>query len=108
MVFKELHADGHPHIYAIIGCDKPYGFAQIHRALQKEDKVMHSYGSSHVYFWSAVIYASVPSLHKAPAEMDADPFHSLGVTLRERLGDMPRGLLSISDIAKSNGLSSTP
>jgi hypothetical protein len=93
MVFKEKHADGEQHIYAIVGADKPYGFNHIFHKLQTQDQVFCSYGSSHVYFWCAVVYASVPSLHKAAEEMDPEPYHNHGMTLRERLGNMPKGAL---------------
>ena len=91
MVFREKHADGNIHIYAIVGADKQYGFVRVWKKLQDAHKVFCSYGSSHVYFWSAVAYGSVPTVHKAKEEMDPEPYNSVGFTLREKLADMPRG-----------------
>ena len=91
MVFKELHSDGNVHLYAIIQCDRPYGYQLISKALQRQDNVYVSFGSHHVYFWTAVVYASVPSEHKAPAEIDTVPYHSDGRTTREELSDIPPG-----------------
>jgi hypothetical protein len=91
MVFQELHANGQPHLYAVILCDRPYGCASIQRCLQTEDRVCASFGYDHAYFWSGVLYGGVPSVHKAPAELDPAPYHSEGRTLRGELVDMPRG-----------------
>lgn len=91
MVFKERHADGQWHIYGVVECTRPYGAMQMQRALQQQRQVYTSFGTDHTYFWTAVIYAAIPSEHKAPQEMDPAPFHSSGRTLREVLADIPRG-----------------
>ena len=91
MVFRELHSDGNYHIYAVVLADRPYGPTSVQRALRTRDKVFVSFGMNHAYFWFAVVYASVPSTHKGPEEMDPNPYHSEGLTLREELADVPKG-----------------
>jgi hypothetical protein len=91
MVFAERHADGNLHYYAVVQCARPYGCARLQKRLQTVDRVYTSFGTAHTYFWSAVAYASVPTPHKSPQEMDPEPYHSEGRTLREELADVPRG-----------------
>ena len=91
MVFKELHADQQQHIYAIVMASRPYGPEPVRQRMRTAAKVHTSFGASHAFFWSAVVYGSVPSVHKAPQEMDPNPYHSLGLTLREELADFPKG-----------------
>ena len=89
MVFRELHADGNPHFYGIILCDKPGRTNDIAAALKSQDKVFLSFGIDHLAFWTAVVYGGVPSVHKGVAELDKDPYHTEGKTLREELLDIP-------------------
>jgi hypothetical protein len=70
MVFAERHADGNLHYYAVVQCARPYGCARLQKRLQTVDRVYTSFGTAHTYFWSAVVYASVPTPHKSPQEMD--------------------------------------
>jgi len=91
MVFCERHADGQVHLYGVVLANRPYGAEPVRQHLQSQDKVWVSFGASHAYFWTAVVYAAVPSVHKAPEEMDPSPIHSDGLTLREELADFPRG-----------------
>ena len=90
-VFLERHSDGQLHIYAVIECTRPYGCVQVQKSLQKNHKVYLSFGVDHTYAWSALVYASVPSVHKSLEEMDKHPYNSKGRTLRELLADIPRG-----------------
>ena len=96
MVFKELHADTHEHIYAGILAERPWGPDPVKRALQDLHRIYVSFGSSHTYFWTLVIYGGVPSVHKGPDEIDRDPWNSEGLTLREELAAIPKGA-SIAD-----------
>jgi len=91
MVFAERHADGNLHYYAVVQCARPYGCARLQNRLQAVDRVYTSFGAAHTYFWTAVVYASVPTPHKSLQEMDPEPYHSEGRTLREELADIPRG-----------------
>ena len=91
MVFAERHADGNLHYYAVVQCARPYGCGRVQSRLKEVDRVYTSFGTAHTYFWSAVVYASVPTPHKGPEEMDPQPYHSHGRTLREELADAPRG-----------------
>jgi hypothetical protein len=91
MVFKERHADGNEHIYAIVQCSRPYSINVIHSCLQYKHKIFCSIHTDHYYFWTAVVYSSVPSVKKALEEMDSDPYHSDGLTLREVLATFPKG-----------------
>jgi hypothetical protein len=91
MVFRELHSDRHVHYYAVVLAARPYSWAPVQKALRDGDRVFTTFGGTHSYFWTAVVYAGVPSEHKAPEELDASPWHSHGRTLREELMDMPRG-----------------
>ena len=90
-VAKELHSDGKEHMYAIVLADHPYGAEQVRRSLGAKDKVFLSFGTNHAYFWTALVYCSVPSVHKSKEEIDTDPWHSLGLTVREELMDFPKG-----------------
>lgn len=92
MVFRELHSDGQRHYYGVIMCERPYGCSQVQKKLMTCDKVYCSFGNSHTYFWTAVVYGAVPSEHKSADELDVEPYHSEGRTVREELGDMPRGV----------------
>ena len=91
MVFKELHSGGDTNYFAGILCDKPYRPCDIQKALRDTDRVYVSFGSSHAYFWTIVVYGGTPSIHKAIGELDKDPYHSQGKTLREELADIPKG-----------------
>ena len=91
MVFCEKHADDHVHLYAAILCALPYGCHSVQQRMQTLDSLFTSFGTSHTYFWNVVVYAAVPSEHKAPEELDSEPYHSEGRTLREELADIPRG-----------------
>lgn len=88
-VFREKHADGQYHLYAIVFCEKPYETRAIQTELQKTDKMPASFGADHEYFWTAILYGGAPSVHKGLAELDEDPQHSEGRTLREELMDIP-------------------
>jgi hypothetical protein len=89
MVFQEKHANGEVHFYGIVGCARPYSGISVQNELQ-EKNVYTSFGASHTCFWTAVVYGGVPSEHKGPEEIDPQPYHSLGRSLREELADMPR------------------
>ena len=52
MVWKELHSDGHDHLYAAILCDRPYAVGAIQKSLQTKDKVYLSFGTDHSFFWT--------------------------------------------------------
>jgi hypothetical protein len=116
MVFAERHADGHPHYYAVILCARPYRCARVQNRLKEVDRVYTSFGTSHTYFWTAVVYASVPTAHKGPQEMDPEPYHSEGRALREELADIPRAakaadkdrVLSYLGIPRAGKTSSAP
>ena len=90
MVFREKHADGRPHLYAVVLADRPYGFQAAQRVLQNKYGAFASWGTSHTCFWQCILYASIPSVHKAAAELDPEPWHSQGSTLREELAHVPR------------------
>ena len=72
-------------------CDRPYRSIAIVAAMREKDKVFASFSCDHTYFWSAVIYGVVPTVHKGVGEMDRSPWHSEGRSLREELCDIPRG-----------------
>ena len=91
MVFRELHADGNVHFYGMVLCERPYNTQGIQAALREHDHVFMSFGSDHQYFWTGIVYGAVPSVHKAAEEVDPEPYHSEGKTVREELADMPRG-----------------
>ena len=91
MVFKELHDGGGVNYYAGILCERPYRPNDIQRAVQEDDRVYLSFGFGHAFFWTIAVYGGVPSIHKAAAEIDKDPYHSQGRTVREELADIPRG-----------------
>lgn len=90
-MFLERHSDGQLHLYAVVECARPYGCVQVQKSLQSNHNVYASFGTDHTYAWSAIVYASVPSVHKAPAEMDKHPYNSKGRALRELLAEIPRG-----------------
>lgn len=91
MVWDELHADGEMHKYCMVLADRPYSCEPVRALLAKEDKVHIMFGTSHSYWWTGVVYGSVPSVHKALEEIDAQPYHSEGLTVREELMDMAKG-----------------
>ena len=91
MVFRELHADGNTHFYGMIVCERPYHTRGIQDALRMQDRVYMSFGSDHQYFWTGIVYGAVPTVHKSAEEMDPEPYHSEGKTVREELADIPRG-----------------
>ena len=90
-VFHELHADGKPHLYGIALCERPYKPGLIMSTLREEDKIFTSASLNHTYLWTAIVYASVPSTHKSPGEIDSSPWNSLGKTVREELANPPKG-----------------
>ena len=91
MVWRELHADRNIHLYGMILCERPYGTFELQKILREKDQVYVSFGSDHMYFWTGVVYGSVPTVHKAAEEIDPRPYHSAGKTCREELADMPKG-----------------
>jgi hypothetical protein len=91
MDFYEKDAQGQLQHYAAVLCERPYSCLQMQRALQREHNMYVSFGASHSYFWTMVVYGSVPSGHKSLQQMDSAPYHSQGKTLREELADIPRG-----------------
>ena len=91
MIWDELHADGRPHKYAMVLADRPYACELVRAILAKKDKIHIMFGTAHAYWWTGVVYGCVPSVHKALAEIDPEPYHSEGLTVREELMDMPRG-----------------
>ena len=91
MVFHELHADGNVHAYAMVLANRPYACEPIRRLLAQKDQVNVMFGTSHAYWWTGVVYGAVPTVHKALEEIDTEPYHSEGLTVREELMDMPRG-----------------
>ena len=90
-VCRELHANGQPHLYAVVICARPYHATRISKRIRDHDQVYLSHSSSHAYFWTAITYCAVPSAHKAPCEIDKAPWDLKGKTVRELLLDFPRG-----------------
>ncbi len=70
--------------------DRPHRVNEIAKALRAKDRVFASFSSAHGYYWTAAVYGGVPSVHKRPQELDYEPWHSQGKTLREELLDIPR------------------
>ena len=91
MVCQEVHANGEFNLYAGILCDRPYRSNDIQERLRAV-RVYVSFGCDDVYFWPIVVYMGVPSVHKSEAEIDRQPWHSDGKTMREELADMPKGV----------------
>ena len=91
VVFRELHADRNVHMYGMILCERPYHTTDIQKALREKDTVYLSFGAEHMFFWTGVKYGAVPTVHKAAEEIDKQPYHSQGKTIREELVDMPKG-----------------
>ena len=79
------------HMYAAVLADRPYACEPIRKHLADKHGVWITFGTSHAYFWGVVVYGAVPSVHKAAEEIDQEPYHSEGLTIREKLMDMPRG-----------------
>ena len=88
-----MHSGGGINFYAGILCDRPYRICGIYSDLRNKDRVYVSFGTNHVYFWSTAVYGGVPSIHKGLDEIDKNPYHSLGKTLREELADIPKGTI---------------
>ena len=90
IVFSEKHHDNSVHLYAGILCAKPYAIEAIMALLRERDNVYCSFSASHDNFWTIIVYGAVPSIHKAPEEIDQNPYHSTGKTVREELAEIPR------------------
>ena len=90
-VCRELHSNGQPHLYGIVLCARPYHAARIANRVRECDLIYMSVSSNHIYLWTAVVYCSVPSAHKAPCEIDNSPWNLKGRTQREILIDFPKG-----------------
>ena len=91
MVFKELHSEGAVNYFAGVLCDRPYRIRDVQAALRAKDGVYVGFGCCHTFFWTIAVYGGVPTVHKGVRELDKDPYHSEGRTLREELADIPKG-----------------
>ncbi len=95
MVFRELQSDKNVHFYASILCDRPFRATGIASVLQAKDHVYVSFSKDHTYFWPTVLYGGVPTVHKGVRELDPNPWHSEGRSLREEWADIPRGARAV-------------
>jgi hypothetical protein len=95
IAFQELHSNGEIHFWAAILCDRQYQSKDIGKRLRDQDNVYVSFRRDHQYVWAAVIYGGVASVHKGLDEIDRNPYHSEGKTLREELADIPRGARAV-------------
>jgi len=91
IVSREIHASGKPNYYAGIICAQQFAFAPLADFLRENYQIYASFGTTHAYFWSVVVYGGVPTEHKRLEELDPSPWHSQGLTVRQELEDIPRG-----------------
>lgn len=88
-VFSELHESGETHFHVPFLADRPFRCGVLKRKLADE-RIYVYFQTSHSYYWSALVYLSVPSPEKPT--VDGNPFLSPGhPPVMDCLADIPRG-----------------